>query len=110
MKTIEILNQQVRISFNMKVQLTYEEIADRTFSLTDLSQTKYRLTLYYATIIANNPDTTIQFDDLLADNSLDTIKALDEAVGEAMKEWYHIPEVAEEPTKEEENSEKKEGN
>lgn len=97
MKNITILGKDIAIAFNMKVQLTYEEITGRAFELKDLAATKYRISLYYSAIISSNPDTDIQMDDILSSCSLDEITELDNAISEEMKVWYKIPETAETP-------------
>lgn len=86
-KTINILGQDVKISFNMATQLCFEEITGQSFSTAALDKTSNTLALYYACILANNEGIEITFDDLLDKASALDIKILREAVLESFSSW-----------------------
>lgn len=103
-KIINILGKDVKIAFNMATQICFEEITGQAFTQSALDKTSNTLALYYACILANNPDIDITFDNLLEDASAADIKALREAVLDSFTEWCR-PVVGEDaqPAKEGEN-------
>lgn len=84
----------------MATQIAYEEISGAAFDPETLNKTSNTLILYFACIIANNPDTTITFDDLLTDATAADIKTLREAVLDSFQDWCKT--VMEEAPKEDE--------
>lgn len=101
MKQITILGETLNIAFNMATQIAYEKITDKPFSIESLDRTEATLSLYYATIVANNPDSLLSFDDLLHRASCHDIATLKAAVMEALQEWCRVPATMErEPTTE----------
>lgn len=92
-KEISILGENLQIRFNMAVELAYEEITQKPFSLKDLDYQKNSTALYMAAIITNNPDTKITYDRLIKEASADEIGAIAEAVIECMTDFLHIPGV-----------------
>ena len=81
------------VKFNMAVECAYEQITSRPFNLQDFKEKKLLVTLFFSTILANNPDTKITLDYLLKDATFDEIRSLDSAVSETMTDWLHIPAV-----------------
>lgn len=108
MKTITFLGQKLNVAFNMAVQIAYEKITDKPFDLSDMVKAEARISIYYAAIIANNPDTDITMEQMLHDTTIDDMKAIDKAVNDAISEWYHIPAPAEEKVPEPSEEEKEE--
>ena len=90
---ITVKGEDITIKFNMAVECAYEQITSRPFNLQDFTEKKLLVTLFFSTILANNPDTKITLDYLLKDATFDEIKSLDSAVSEAMTDWLHIPSV-----------------
>lgn len=90
-KNIEILGEQIILRFNMAVQLAYEEITGRPFTVQEMTMKKAQMALFIAAIITNNPETGITMDRLLTEAAGDDITKLDTAMGEIISEWYHLP-------------------
>ena len=90
---ITVKGEEITIKFNMAVECAYEQITSRPFNLQDFTDKKLLVTLFFSTIIANNPETKITLDYLLKDATFDEIKSLDSAVSEVMTDWLHIPSV-----------------
>lgn len=93
MKQIELFGETLDIAFNMAVEIAYEEISGKPFSVDDLNSVKNTVSLYYAAILVNNPDTNIQPDDLLKKATASDVVTLRTAVFGAFEEWCNIPEV-----------------
>lgn len=92
-KKITILGEEITIAFNMAVEMAYERITGMPFSLEDMKFKMNVMPLYMASIIANNPDTKITFDDLTHLATKKEIMALDQAVSDTMSDWLEIPSV-----------------
>lgn len=90
---ITVKGEEITIKFNMAVECAYEQITSRPFNLQDFTEKKLLVTLFFSTIIANNPDTKITLDYILKDATFDEIRSLDSAVSETMTDWLHIPSV-----------------
>ena len=105
-KTITILGEELTIRFNMKVEITFEEITGEAFSLQSLEKQKNCIALYYAAILTNNPDTNIKIEQLLEDATAKEINNLAEAVIGAMTEWMKIPSVLPKEDQQAEDSDK----
>lgn len=96
-KTISAFGHDtLAIAFNMGVQLVYEDITGKAFELTDLTTTRLRISLYYAVIVFNNPEITLELSDMLSIGTPEDFATIDSAILDCMKNWYHIPEVMEE--------------
>lgn len=93
MKEIELFGEKLSIAFNMAVEIAYEDITGKAFNVDDLNRVKNTISLYYAAIIVNNPDTNVQPDDLLKKATANDILTLRTAVFEAFEEWCKQPEV-----------------
>ena len=92
-KKVTIKGEEITIKFNMAVECAYEQITSRPFNLQDFKEKKLLVTLFFSTILANNPDTEITLDYLLKDATFDEIRSLDSAVSETMTDWLNIPSV-----------------
>ena len=91
--TITILGEEIKIGFNMAVEIAYEEIAGKAFDLKELNSQKNSMALYMAAIITFNPNTKLTFDDIIMKATAAEISALGKAVVDAMEEWMKVPEV-----------------
>ena len=92
-KTITILGHEVVISFNMAVEISFEEIAGKPFGEFDLKASKDVLALAYAGIIANNPDVEITANDLMYKASGAELAAVINTITESFMEWNNIPQT-----------------
>jgi hypothetical protein len=92
-KKVTIKGEEITIKFNMAVECAYEQITSRPFNLQDFTEKKLLVTLFFSTIIANNPDTKITLDYLLKDATFNEIRSLDSAVSGTMTDWLNIPSV-----------------
>ena len=90
-KTLTILGHEVVITFNMAVQISFEEITGKPFSDINTDSSKDNFALAYAAIIANNPDTKITADNLMRDISGAELKDLLQAISDAAVEWNEMP-------------------
>lgn len=107
MQTINIIDKEVKIAFNLATEIAYEQITGEAFGIEKLSFTKNAVALYMAAIIANNPDIDITTDDLISKASGKEVKALSDAIYAEMKAWMNIPDVMDEQEeKKEEDAEK----
>lgn len=90
---VNILGEDVKIAFNVLVQITYEQITGKGFDADELNKTINLMSLYYAVIVANNEGTKITFDDLVQKATAKDIMTLRDATFQAMNEWSNVPEV-----------------
>lgn len=89
------------MTFNMAVELAYEEITDTPFNVADLKKQRNSLALCLASLVVADPATDVTVERLLHEATGQEIAELTKAVGEAMAEWLAIPAVmAEEEPKE----------
>lgn len=95
MTQINILGEDVKIAFNMAVEIAYEQLTGQVFDLEAISKsmTMGTVKLAFACIIANNPDTTITLDNILYDITPAEMKMLTETYVREMREWLQIPDV-----------------
>lgn len=100
-KTIHILGEDVKITFDMSVEIAYEEISGTPFNIEDLKTQKASLSLYMAAIIANNPQTEITVERLMKEATGHEIGLLGQTIIAAMTAWMAIPTavIKEEQTK-----------
>ena len=109
-KKITVKGEEITIKFNMAVECAYEQITSRPFNLQDFKEKKLLVTLFFSTILANNPDTEITLDYLLEDATFDEIRSLDSAVSEVMTDWLHIPSVIPQEHQKEDEGEEQQKN
>lgn len=86
-KKITILGKDVEIAFNMATQMAYEEITGKAFDTDSLDKVSNTMALYYACILANNHETDITFDQLIAEADAHDISVLREAVIGSFTDW-----------------------
>lgn len=93
MNKINILGHELNVSFNMAVEIEYEEMSGKPFDLESMNTQKATMQLCYASLkIANNkvPFTLEQMNSKL---SFSETAELKNKVIEAMNEWLAIPAV-----------------
>lgn len=99
MREVKILNETVKIAFNMAVEITYEEIVDAPFDASVLNRQKNAVALLMAAVLSNNPETEITLDRLMTEANGQEIAELSRAVTEEMTAWLGIPAVDQEREK-----------
>ena len=87
-RTVTILGEQVKVKFNMAMEVAFEEISGMPFKLKDLDSVKNTLILYTAIIIANNPGSNIDYIRLITEASFGEIKAMRDATIAAMVDAF----------------------
>lgn len=101
-RKINILGHELTIVYNMATQIAYEEITNATFSVEALEKSRNSMALYWACIVANNPDTKLTFDELLTDATAADVKILRDSVMESFTDWCKTV-VGDEQSKDEGN-------
>lgn len=91
--TINILNEEIDIRFNMAVELAYEEITNEPFNIESLNKMKNTLALDMAAIIVAKEDTQITIERLMHEANGKEIGTLNNAVITEMMAWLQIPAV-----------------
>lgn len=91
--TINILNEEIDIRFNMAVELAYEEITNEPFNIESLNKMKNTLALDMAAIIVAKEDTQITIERLMKEANGKEIGQLNNAVITEMMAWLQIPAV-----------------
>lgn len=91
---VKILGEEIDITFNMAVEIAYEEITGEPFNIEALSKMKNTVALDMAAIIVANPDTAITIEDIMTKANGKEIGDLNNAVIATMTEWLQIPKVA----------------
>lgn len=87
MKQVKIFGEELNIAFNLATQIAFEGITGEKFTQEAVEKTSNTAALYYATIIANNPQTAITLDDVLLKFKAADIAAISTAVFDAISEW-----------------------
>lgn len=93
MKQVKILGEEFNISFNMAVEIAYEEETGEPFSTDSLNTQKNSTALYWSAIKVNNPQTTLTRERLINEAQGYEFNELATAVIEAMTEWMTIPSI-----------------
>ena len=108
MQKINFIGKEIVIDYNWATQISYYQITGEDIDMQNLVGPKLSA-LYYAAIIANNPDTDITIEDLLKKAKAKDIKLLSNAVFNEMREWFEIPDFIKEKEEnpKDEESEKK---
>ena len=85
-RTVTLLGEQVKVKFNLAVEIAFEKITGETFSVKALESLKNTIALYAAIIAANNPDINIGMNNLLHDAPFHEIQAMRDATIDAIVE------------------------
>lgn len=104
MKKISIFGHELAVTFNMAVQIEFEELSGKAFSIDNLETQKATMQLCYASLKVANDNVPFTFDEMTANISVEQTAELKNAVFTSMSEWFVIPEVIEQ--KEEEDGSK----
>jgi len=105
MTNVTAFGKEFPVVFNMAAQINYERITDKAFDLASLTHAENRLALYFAAIFIADENTDITPEMLLKEASMEDINAIDKAVNEEMRLFYHIPVPAKEEEPETEEGE-----
>lgn len=104
-----VIEKKLRIRFNMAVEIAYEEISGKAFSINDtINSTKDRAALLMAAVVSANPETELTMDWLINCASAKEIAELTSAVYESFSEWCKIPAVVEAEERQESKQEEAE--
>ena len=104
-----VIEKKLRIRFNMAVEIAYEEISGKAFSINDtINSTKDRAALIMAAVVSANPETELNMDWLINLASAKEIAELTSAVYESFAEWFKIPAVVEAEERQESKQEEAE--
>ena len=103
-KTITFLGKEVKVAFNMAVEIAYEKITGKPFTNEDINNSESTLALYFAVLTINNPDLDFSIDDILLKAKGGDLRAMSAAVVECFLDWAEVPETlpAEKAKKEDE--------
>ena len=93
MSKTNILGHELNISFNMAVEIEYEELSGKPFDLQQMDTQKATMQLCFASLKVANDKVPFTFDKLNRDATFSETTALKAAVIEAMNEWLGIPAV-----------------
>ena len=95
-KTITINGKEYAVVFNMQAMLNFEEIAGKSFFGENFNMLKERIAVVVAAVIAANPDTDLQFSEIINGADLQGLKDLITAyavVMELITEFFTRPAV-----------------
>lgn len=92
-KTVTILGHVLNISFNMAVEIEYEDLSGKPFDLQQMDTQKATMQLCYADLKASNDNVPFTIDEMNRKATFSETTALKAAVIEAMNEWLVIPAV-----------------
>lgn len=99
-KKITILGNELAISFNMAVQIEFEDISGHPFDFDILDTQKATMQLCYASLKASNDSVPFTFDDMIRQLGVEDTANLKTAVTEAMNDWFNVPKVLQEQQQE----------
>lgn len=85
-RIVTILGEQIKVRFNMAVEIAFEKISGELFTIKALESAKNTIMLYAAIIVANNPDSNIDLNRLITEVPIHEIQSMREAVIDAMVE------------------------
>jgi hypothetical protein len=93
MKKINILGHELNVSFNMAVELEYEDISGQPFDLEAMNTQKATMQLCYASLKVANDKLPFSFASMNENLSFRETAELKNAVIDVMNEWLGIPAV-----------------
>ena len=92
-KTVTILGHELNISFNMAVEIEYEELSGKPFDLQQMDTQKATMQLCYASMKVSNDNVPFTIDEMNCKATFRETAELKAAVIEAMNDWLGIPAV-----------------
>lgn len=93
MKKINILGHELNVSFNMAVEIEYEEMSGKPFDLEKMNAQKATMQLCYASLKIANDKLPFSFASMNEKLSFRETAELKNAVIDVMNEWLGIPAV-----------------
>jgi len=104
---VTLFGHEYEVTFNMAVQIEYEELSGKPFDLDTLNTQKATLQLCYASLKVANNKLPFSFDQLIGKEPYDLdlglsvgeTAELKNAVIDEMYEWFAIPKVMQEDEK-----------
>jgi hypothetical protein len=101
MQQIKFLGKEIKIAFNVAVQIEYENITGEPFDVAKLAYMKNSVALYEAAIKVSNPDAGITSKDIIENASSEDMNFISTAVVDELTAWINVPDlINEEPAKE----------
>lgn len=96
-----ILGQELAVTFNMAVQIEFEEVSGLAFDLNMLGTQKATMQMCYAALKVANGKVPFTFEEMVSNITVEETAELKNAVIGAMNKWFKIPEVIDQqPTEE----------
>ncbi len=92
-KTVTILGHVLNISFNMAVEIEYEELSGKPFDLQQMDTQKATMLLCFAALKVANDNVPFTIDEMNRKATFSETTTLKASVIEAMNEWLSIPDV-----------------
>ena len=105
-KKVTINGGEFDVTFNMAVEIEYEDMSGQPFDVASMNTQKATMQLCYASLKEANDKLPFSFDELKNTINIEEWIALKDAVIGAMTEWFHIPAVMQEDANSEGESEK----
>jgi hypothetical protein len=93
MNKINILGHELNVTFNMAVEIEYEEMSGKPFDLESMNTQKATMQLCYAALKVANNKVPFTFEELNRKATFGETAELKTSVIEAMNEWLVIPTV-----------------
>lgn len=90
---VTISGNEYAVTFNMAVQIAYEDESGQPFDLSTLDTQKATMQLCYASLKEANYKLPFTFADLVKTLTVSETTELKNAVITAMTEWFKLPEV-----------------
>lgn len=106
-KKVEFNGNTYNVTFNMAVEIKYEELSGQPFDLQHMDTQKATMQLCYASMLIANSELPFTFDELKENVNVKEWIAMKQTVIDAMTEWFEVPAVMQEEVPAEEE---KEGN
>lgn len=93
MKKVTLFGKEYAVTFNMAVQIRFEDMSEKPFDLSTLDTQKATMQLCYASLKEANDKIPFTFEDMVKDLSVGETGELKNAVIASMNEWFEIPKV-----------------
>lgn len=98
--TVKIQEKEYGVTFNMAVQIRYEELSGQPFDINNMETQKATMQLCFASLQEANENLPFDFNGLMKILNVTEIENLKDAVIKTTAEWFKIPAVVSEETEE----------
>lgn len=104
---VKILGHELEVTFNMAVEIEYEDISGMIFNVENLNSQKGTMQVCYAAMKVANGKVPFTFEEMVTKATAEETSMLKDATIKCMMEWLKVPEVmSDKQTEGEEESEK----